>query len=477
MTPMPETPVASAARTAAPKNTPPGRLPGRRDVPSSLFTRIFALVLTTVAVAQLITMALLALLADAPPQAIGIAELTRAIEAGSGKGLIFRPVAAPPPHDPSDGPAAMRLEAAIATRLGRATEDIAVSLAGVQDGKFVEIYTVPEGGGPPMAEPALIGRFRIAVLGDDGGWVLIEPKDDGPFDSRERQFLLLFLLGAIAMLPVAWIFAKRLSDPFGQFADAAERLGRDPNTQPPNIIGPTEVIRASDAFRKMQQRLQAYVTDRTQMLAAIAHDLRTPLTRLAFRIESIDDPTRSALASDVAEMKAMVNATMDLAKSESRPSDRQRLELGSLVENVADNMALTGRKVSAEAGETLVVDGDPLALRRLFSNLLENAENYGRVAHAKVWRDGDMAVVDIEDEGPGIPEGEEERVFEPFYRLERSRNRETGGIGLGLAVVRTIARAHGGDVELKNRPIGGLRARVTLPLASSAAPNTDRKRR
>jgi HAMP domain-containing protein len=183
-----------------------------------------------------------------------------------------------------------------------------------------------------------------------------------PFDNRERQFLLLFLASALIMLPIAWMFARRLADPFEQFADAAERLGRDPSTAPPDIAGPAEVERASQAFRQMQQRLQAYVSDRTQMLGAIAHDLRTPLTRLAFRLEALDQPARDAMARDVAEMEAMVAATMDLARSDGAQSERQRLDLGSLLERVADDMALTGRKVSAEVLDSLVVDGDPVAL-------------------------------------------------------------------------------------------------------------------
>jgi signal transduction histidine kinase len=165
-------------------------------------------------------------------------------------------------------------------------------------------------------------------------------------------------------------------------------------------------------------------------------------------------------------MEAMVAATMGLARSEGLGAERQRLELGSLVERVAEDMALTGRRVSAEAVEPLVIDGDPVALRRLFGNLMDNGETYGGRAHARAWRQGDHAVVDVDDEGPGVAAEEMEKLFEPFYRVERSRSRETGGIGLGLSVVRTIARAHGGDVVLENLPKGGLRARTTLPLST-----------
>jgi signal transduction histidine kinase len=164
-------------------------------------------------------------------------------------------------------------------------------------------------------------------------------------------------------------------------------------------------------------------------------------------------------------MEAMVQSTLGLARADSQPVERQRLELGSLVEKAAEDLAVTGRKVSAEALDTLIVDGDPVGLRRLFTNLLDNGETYGKRAHARAWRDGEMAMVDVLDEGPGLPPGEEERVFEPFYRVERSRSRETGGTGLGLSVARSIARLHGGDVVLSNRKGKGLCARVTLPIA------------
>jgi two-component system OmpR family sensor kinase len=424
-----------------------------------------ALVLATVAVAQLINLLLLASLSQAPSRATPVYVLGIAIKAGNNPGFLYRTIPAQPRRDLDDGPAAAILEEELARELGRAPEDIVVDLGRVQNGKLVQVY-VKQAGQEAEPKQALLGHFRVGVRREGGGWLLVEPRDRGLFDSRERRFLLLFLLSALAMLPAAWAFARRLALPFEQLADAAERLGRDPNAPPPSIEGPAEVGRAADAFRQMQERLQAYVADRTKMLGAIAHDMRTPLTRLAFRLESVEGPKRAAMAADIAEMEAMVAATMGLVRSEAQPADRQRLELGSIVEKVADDMALVGRPVSAQVDDMLVVDGDPAALRRLFTNLFDNGVSYGKRVSARAWRDGDMAVVDLDDEGPGLPPGEAERVFEPFYRLETSRNRETGGIGLGLSLVRSTARAHGGDVVLENRPGGGLRARVTLPLAS-----------
>jgi signal transduction histidine kinase len=214
----------------------------------------------------------------------------------------------------------------------------------------------------------------------------------------------------------------------------------------------------------MQERLRRYVDDRTAMVGAIAHDLRTPLTRLRFRVEAAPDELRAKMSDDIAEMEAMVAGTMAFVRDATRPAARTPLELSSLLESLADDMTETGLDVTIERADKVVLDGDPLSLRRLFGNLLDNAIKFGGHARVRVFPDGAFAVVEIEDHGCGLPEGELDRVFEPFYRHESSRSRETGGIGLGLAVVRSVARAHGGDAGLDNRPGGGLIARVRLPV-------------
>jgi signal transduction histidine kinase len=200
------------------------------------------------------------------------------------------------------------------------------------------------------------------------------------------------------------------------------------------------------------------------MVAAVAHDLRTPLTRLRFRIEGAPESLQNKMIADIDQMEAMISATMSFVRDASFLAERRRLELVSLVESVADEMAETGRDVTAEVGPPVVIDGDPVALRRLVNNLLDNAVKFGSCARARVYREDSTVVIEVDDDGPGIPESERERVFEPFHRGEPSRCRETGGAGLGLAVVRSVARAHGGDANLQNRSEGGLRARAHLPL-------------
>jgi len=313
-------------------------------------------------------------------------------------------------------------------------------------------------------EHFLISPFNVGVRQADGRWKVVHPEVPFGLSDWQQRVALWFALSALAMSPVAWIYARRLSRPIQVFADAAERLGRDPRAPPLEVKGPAEVATAARAFNEMQGRLRRYVEDRTAMMGAIAHDLRTPLTRLRFRIESLPEDQRSKYASDLDQMEEMITATLAFVRDATKAGERTPLELSSLVESLCDEMAETGAKAEAEPGEKVVLEGDPMALRRLVANLLENAVKFGGEARARVFQRDGHAVVEIDDDGPGIPEKDAEKVFEPFYRREPSRSRQTGGIGLGLAVVRSIARGHGGDVSLINRNGGGLTARVELPL-------------
>lgn len=310
----------------------------------------------------------------------------------------------------------------------------------------------------------LIAPFEVGVRQPDGAWLIIKTQEPFGLTAWQQRLALWFVLSALAMAPVAWIFARRLSAPIKMFASAAERLGRDPRAPPLALRGPTEIAVATRAFNEMQERLRRYVEDRTAMVGAIAHDLRTPLTRLRFRIEALPEDQRAKFASDLDQMEEMIAATLAFVRDTSRAGERTPLELSSLLESLCVEMAETGANTEMTAGEKVVLEGDPMALRRLFANLLDNAVKFGGGARARVFRDEANAVVEIDDEGPGIPPKDAEKVFEPFYRREPSRSRQTGGIGLGLAVVRSIARGHGGDVDLVNRPGGGLTARVVLPL-------------
>jgi signal transduction histidine kinase len=219
----------------------------------------------------------------------------------------------------------------------------------------------------------------------------------------------------------------------------------------------------------MQARLKRYVDDRTTMVGAISHDLRTPLTRIRFKMESAPKDLRAAVAGDIDQMEAMISAALAFVHDASRAHERETLDLLSVLECVVDDARSGGEDAALGEAEPLAIDGDALSLQRLFANLVDNAVKYGGQARVNLAAEGGEAVVRIVDAGPGVPQAELERVFEPFYRTEPSRNRDTGGIGLGLAVARSVARAHGGDVILRSG-VSGLTAEVRLPLARTPEP-------
>jgi len=474
-----------------------------------LFVQALGLVIVTLVAAQLIAIAVVFNLPPPPPEIYRLSEIARAVKSGAtvqprdGRALLIHRHAGPI-RGLVDNRRRAEFKTALAREVGvdpaRIEMDVDTGprfFVRAQKRTFVQdlprerrprddhdpgrpggpggpggLDGPPNGfGGPPRGqrldgprdEPFIVGDFKLAIHQDNGRWTLIEPKPAIRFDSWQQRILLILVLSMLCVSPLAWLFARRLSGPISAFAGAAERLGRDPRAAPLDLKGSAEVIAAANAFNMMQERLRRYVEDRTAMIGAVAHDLRTPLTRLRFRIEAVPDDVRAKLASDIDQMEAMIAATMAFVRDTTRPAERTRLELASLLESIIDEAAETGGQASVELGEKIVIDGDPVALRRLLTNLVENGLKYGGAVQGRVRAEGHLAVIEIDDNGPGIVPAELDRVFEPFFRSEPSRNRETGGIGLGLAVVRSVARAHGGDATLHNRPEGGLRARVELP--------------
>jgi signal transduction histidine kinase len=252
--------------------------------------------------------------------------------------------------------------------------------------------------------------------------------------------------------------------PLRTFASAAQGLGMDVNSPPLLESGPREVRRATHAFNEMQRRIRRFVEDRTQMLAAISHDLRTPIMRLRLRAEVIDDEDeRERALADLDDMERMIASTLSFAHDDAAVEARETVDLVALVQRVCDSIEDAGLPVEFEGEGRVAYACRPGALRRALSNLIENAARYGERARVELLADERRIVVRIDDDGPGIPEDQIESVFQPFRRLDASRSRETGGTGLGLTVARTIVRAHGGDVRLANRPEGGLRVEVSLP--------------
>ncbi|PZU06904.1 ATP-binding protein [Sphingomonas sp.] len=342
-------------------------------------------------------------------------------------------------------------------------------------------YEAPEG--PPIQitptrrslfglaqAPFVEGDFVASLKLQDGRWAVVQPAPAGMLNSWQRRVLLWFAIALTVVLPLGWLFARRLVTPLQSFARAAEQLGRAPAAAIVPLDGPAEIGRAAHAFNLMQGRLRAFVDDRTAMVGAISHDLRTPLTRMRFRIEDVgEDDVRDGLLEEVEEMEAMIAQVIEFIRDASTPGARERLDLRTLMDDVVEDARLVGGDVTVEQADRAPVEVDVLGMRRLLDNLLENAVKYGTRARVRLRTEAEDVVAEIIDEGPGLPEEELERVFEPFYRSDEAIASDKKGSGLGLAVCRSIARAHGGDVRLV-RGTDGFRAEVRLPQAYGGAP-------
>ena len=270
----------------------------------------------------------------------------------------------------------------------------------------------------------------------------------------------LSLLG-LAIAVLAYVVARMASTPLERLAAHAAGLGQDLQRDPLPVSGPLEVRRAAEAFNAMHKRLQRHLGERTQMLAAITHDLQTPVTRLRLRLENVaDEQLRERLIGDLAAMQALIREGLELARSAESAEQRAALDLDSLLESVVEDAAEAGHDATLEQNCGAVLMLRPLAMRRLFSNLVDNAVKYGRGVQVHASRQGDAVQVVIRDHGPGLASDELEAVFTPFLRLETSRSRETGGAGLGLTIARALAEKDGATLVLRNHPDGGLEAVV-----------------
>ena len=312
------------------------------------------------------------------------------------------------------------------------------------------------------------GRPRLLVAAGlkDGAWAEFAIRT--PREPRPGMYFWLGLAALLVAVVLVWR-AHRMTRPLRAFAEAADRLGLD--TEPPALPehGSRELRQATRAFNRMTARIRRLVDDRTLLLAAVSHDLRTMLTRLRLRAEFIEDrEQREKAAADLDEMNAMLDATLAFARDDAADERRALVDLAALLRTLVEDLAGAGRPASCDGPRRLAVSGRPVALRRLVENLLDNALRYGGEARAALQRlDEGRVEILVDDRGPGIPEALRERVFDPFFRVDGSRSRETGGSGLGLAVVRAIVQRHGGTIRLEDRPGGGLRVRVILPLGAT----------
>lgn len=281
-------------------------------------------------------------------------------------------------------------------------------------------------------------------------------------DQPPWNALLLF---AACIAALAWLAARTATRPLQQLADAADQLNLTSTQQPLVEDGSSEMRRAIRAFNRMQQRIRDDLRERTGMLAAITHDLQTPLTRLRLRLEKVNNiELREKLVSDMAAMQQMLQDGLELARSLDASESMQRLDLDSLLDSLCSDTVEAGQAVVYRQRTAVQVEARPMTLRRAIANLLDNAVKYGQRADVSLECDARQCRICIHDSGPGIPSDQLEAVFTPFFRLEHSRSRTTGGTGLGLSIARNIILRHGGGLTLRNHPLGGLEVEINLPL-------------
>lgn len=312
--------------------------------------------------------------------------------------------------------------------------------------------------------PRLVHRLTLAVEYEPGRWIMTQSRMGSAMPRLNGwlvgQTLILYI---VVLLPLLWV-GRRLARPLKDLTAAARQFAATGTADPVEERGPGDVRDLTSAFNAMRSRLRAMLDEKDRMLGAIGHDLRTPLASLRVRTESVEDEGERARMSDtIEEMNRMLDDILSLARAGRSMEPVVKVDLHALADAVVDDFIELGSPVEMIEGERAVAPVRPQLLRRALRNLIENAVVYGQKAHVAVVHDGSVIRICVRDEGPGIAEDRMEEMMEPFTRLEGSRNRETGGAGLGLALVRAIVAEHGGSLRLTNRPMGGLEASLVLP--------------
>jgi signal transduction histidine kinase len=306
--------------------------------------------------------------------------------------------------------------------------------------------------------------FVAQVRLDDGALVTFDSRQPGETAGWPYRLLLSLAVLLAAVITVSLVAVRWATRPLKALADAADELGRNIDRPPMQEKGPLEVVRAARAFNTMQERLSRHIRERAATLAAMSHDLKTPVNRLRLRAELLDDSeVKKKISQDLEEVESMVLATLEFMRGGESAEKAQPVDVTALLESLAADAQDTGGKVAIEGAASRPYLGRPQALKRCVGNLLDNALKYGNSAVMLVDDVPERLIIRVQDRGPGIPEQELERVFEPFHRLEGSRSRDTGGTGLGLSIARNIAQLHGGTLNLRNLNEGGLEAVLSLP--------------
>ncbi len=313
-----------------------------------------------------------------------------------------------------------------------------------------------------MPHDSQMRNFDVRLL--DGQWVRINASREPAPPALSSDLIVQLLITLVIVTAVVMLAVRQATRPLQQMAQAADSFGNDLDAPPLPEEGPTETLRATQAFNRMQARIRRLVDERSRALAAVSHDLRTPLTRLRLRAELVDDDTlRDQMAADLDSMATMIDATLDYLRGLQDSEPALRIDINALLQSLAEDAGVLGKQISVDGTAQAPYSGRLSALRRALQNLIDNAIKYGHSARIRVEDNANVLRIIVEDEGPGIPPEELARVTEPYYRPDASRSRETGGVGLGLSIVKDMAIKHGGELVLANRPQGGLAATLVLP--------------
>ena len=476
-----------------------------RFLPRSLFSRLVLVLLGGLVIAQLVSFAIhmhergeLLSQASGMQSAQRIADIVKLLETLSPpeRRRIVQVLSAPPILIGLDQPA-LAVEGQDADTGTRAALFGAMLRRFLVDGQPV-VVTVAEAPAMPPG-PAGKGRFKgpdmhgewipprfaahnasqpgLSFLAQvrlrDGTLVTFDARQSAQTASWPYRLLLSLAVLLVAVIAVSLIAVRWATRPLKALADAAGELGRNINRPPLEEKGPVEVARAARAFNTMQARLAGYIRDRTRVLAAMSHDLKTPITRLRLRSEFLGDPQlKEKFTKDLDEMESMVGATLDFLRGLENREPVKPVDITALLESLQADLRETGGNVEIVGATATPYPGGPQALKRCLGNLIENAVKYGQSARVLVDDNDSRLEIRIQDQGPGLAPAELEKVFEPFYRVEGSRSRETGGTGLGLTIARGIVEAHGGQLSLRNREEGGLEVTLKLPRLAALPPNT-----
>jgi len=310
------------------------------------------------------------------------------------------------------------------------------------------------------------GKLSIRIQLRDEIMDILTPRKR--LDSSTTYIFVLWMVGTfIIVSALAILFLRNQIRPIRRLADAADAFGKGHDYSGFKPSGAKEIRQAANAFIKMRARIRRYIDQRTEMLAGVSHDLRTPLTRMKLQLAIIENTNKESpgideINRDIIDMEKMINEYLSFAQGQEGESPVEA-NLGLIIKTVVENIKNNRNNLTYISHKEILISVRPSAMKRCLTNLMENATHFGKNVRVSVEVNKDNIEINIEDDGPGVPDNQKESIFKPFYRIDEARNPNTGGAGLGLAIARDVARSHGGDIRMSDSNLGGLRAQLRLP--------------